>query len=181
MQAIIILTKKWYCTVWLLFCSLIVTLNNFCTQRVKIPHHWECSKESTMINCVAFIPHAWPVRTVPSVLSSCFSSSNLAYPLSPELYVTCSKAAFFWSCRQTLRLYPLSTTNCLPSFMVFPVIFLAVFLFELLASSVDYEIPEHGDHLFHLFFTAPSIVSALTYHNHSIHVCWMCGKFLKYS
>ena len=66
------------------------------------------------------------------------------------------------------RLCPLCTTVWFILLIIFTVIFLAVFLFEFLVSSINYELPKHGDRLiFPLNFTA----QCLTYHNHSTNVC----------
>lgn len=108
------------------------------------------------------LQHARPVITVPSLWPSCFSCSAPAHPLR-RVICHILKSSLSWSLRQIWWLCPLCTAICLTSFVVFPVIFSAGFLFELLASSMDCELPKHGDHLlFPFVFTAPSVVSDLS-------------------
>lgn len=72
-QAITILTRN--DTVQSDYPSILsLSRNNFCSaQRVNIPHHWECSKESAMIDCLAFIP--------PTCQACHNSSTCLIFPL----------------------------------------------------------------------------------------------------
>lgn len=174
MQAITILTRN--DTVQPDYPSILsLSLNNFCSaQRVNIPHHWECSKESAVIDCLAFIP--------PTCQACHNSSICLIFPLllvkaclSFATRVICHmlKSSLSWSSRQTLWLYPLWYHSSPPTFMVFNVMFLANFL-------SDYWLPQWiviflslvTISYFPLF--SQHLAYCLTCHNHSINVCWMC-------
>lgn len=99
---------------------------------------WNVQKSLPFLTPCGFHSSNLPrsVITVLSVWSSYFSWSSPAHPLGPESYVTFSKAA---SPDHSGRLD--GSGLCVPQwftfFVVFTVIFLAIFLFESLASSMD--------------------------------------------
>lgn len=142
------------CEMLIIFSHCHSASNSCLVQTVKIPHHWGCSKESIMINSKcgfhsSNIPGLVIIAT--SVWSSCFSWLSPAQPLRPESYP--QEQPFLIT--QTDVMILLSVYHSLADIFygLHYVIFLAIFLFELLASIIDSELPEHRKHLYFPWFS----------------------------